>query len=292
MKRNRGYLALPFLAACASFAACSSDPEPSADLGTRLEKDTGVAWTVYVDPRSSEVRFLAPASPVRIGGGTPDENARAFFAHYRESLHASGKPDELRPVSAITDARGGLHLRYEHFLPGTELRVFDSGTTAHFTADGALIWLQTDFHADLESVDPAPMVPREAAIGTAIAHLQASCGAMTGTPVVGTHELGVLAGEEGKPTLVYRSTLDTKSERCTAPTVFVDARTGAPLRLEERVHDVQGLVRGSRAQLINEAGDVKTIDVSVDPASKTPKYLMVTETATPKEQKVRTHQAE
>ncbi|MBX3193157.1 MAG: M4 family metallopeptidase [Labilithrix sp.] len=286
MKKIRSYLTLPLLAACASMAACSSDPE-ELDLDAQLAKDTGVAWTVYRDPRSHEVRFLAPATPVKIGTGTPDENARAFFERYAKELHATAKSGELRAVSTATDPRGGIHLRFEHVLPGTDLEVFDSGTTAHFTPDGSIVWLHTDFHADLERVDPTPAVSNDAAVASAMGHVQSACGVVSGAPNLGSAELGVLAEEEGKPTLAYRVTLDVSSEECIAPAVFIDAKTGAPLKLEERAHAVAGLVRGARAQLLNEH-DVKTINVSSDPASKTPRYRMVTETR-PGESKISTH---
>jgi len=168
----RSAIALSLLAA--SVSACSSDPD-AGGLESQLAADTGTTWVVHRDARSGEVRFLAPLAPVAVGTGTPEAMTRAFFDRYGASLHA--KSDQLRVVLTATDRRGDVHLRFEHFIPGTELRVFDSGSTAHFTADGRVTWVQSDFHADLEGVDRAPSVTEDAALAAAIAHLQGACGA-------------------------------------------------------------------------------------------------------------------
>ena len=95
-----GFAAL--IAACATGPGCSSDVEQSEpDLGARLEADTKVRWVVGKDDRSGEIRYLAPERPVRVtrsSDATPEETARAFFDRYRDALHGTGKPDELRPV--------------------------------------------------------------------------------------------------------------------------------------------------------------------------------------------------
>jgi Zn-dependent metalloprotease len=265
MRKFHRYVGLPLLAACGAIAACSSDPEPT-DLAGQLEKDTGTPWTVYTDPRSHEVRFLAPKTPVPIGQGTPEEKARAFFARYSDALHTSGKSDEIRLVSTATDARGGTHIRFAHFLSGTELPVFGSGSTAHFTPDGAVYWLQADFRADLADVDGNATVTKEAALATAVAHVKSSCGAVQGPPTASAADLGVLSDPDTHAALAYRVQVSVQSEGCRAPAVFVDAKSGAALKIEEGAHAVQEpTVGGSLFFRLKDFRDVKPISVTTVP---------------------------
>jgi Zn-dependent metalloprotease len=255
-------VALASLVAFAGLAGCSSDPQ-APDLSQQLEKDTGASWTVYTDPRSNEVRFLAPKTPVQIGSGSPEENARAFFTRYRDSLHASGRADELQLVGSATDSRGNLHLRFAHFLPGTELPIFGAGSTAHFTPEGAVYWLETDFRADLADLDAHASVTKEDAMAAALAHVQAECGVTGAPPVVAATDLGVLSDPETRATLAYRVAVTAPESSCLAPAVLVDATTGAPLKIEEGGHSVQEpTVGGSLFFRVKDFRDVKPISVT------------------------------
>ena len=278
MANIRRYVGFPLLVACASVVACSTDADPAApDLAGQLEKDTGMKWTVYTDPRSHEVRFMSPERPVQIGAGTPEEKARAFFARYSAALHTSGKADELRIVSSATDARGGVHIRFEHFLPGTDLPVFASGSTAHFTAEGAVYWLQSDFRADLADVDGIATVTKETAIAKALAHVKTSCGAVSGEPTAAAADLGVLSDPETHAALAYRVEISAQSEECIAPSVFIDAKSGVALKIEERAHGIDVTAHGSRFGRLNDAADTKTISVSSVPGgSGSPRFQMIT----------------
>ncbi len=255
-------VAFASLVAFAGLAACSSDPQ-RPDLSQQLEQDTGAPWTVYTDPRSNEVRFLAPKTPVKIGTGSPEENARAFFTHYRDSLHASGRANELQLVGSATDSRGNLHLRFAHFLPGTEIPIFGAGSTAHFTPEGAVYWLETDFRADLADVDAHASVTQEEAMAAAVAHVQAECAVTGAPPVVAATDLGVLSDPETRATLAYRVAVTAPESSCLAPTVLVDATTGVPLKIEEGGHRVQEpTVGGSLFFRVKDFRDVKPISVT------------------------------
>lgn len=83
-------------------AACSSDPDSPPDLRNKLQSDTGTEWAVFSDPRSLEVRFLAPVRPVVIGNGSPEEKARAFFERYRDQLQVGG----TNTTSGVSVAKG------------------------------------------------------------------------------------------------------------------------------------------------------------------------------------------
>jgi Zn-dependent metalloprotease len=280
MHQLRRYLGFSLLAACGAVSGCSSEPDPGTtpDLATRLESDTGVKWTVYVDPRSNEVRFLAPEKPISIGTGTPEENARAFFDRYRDALHASGNGDEIRIVSTATDARGGIHIRFTHFLPGTDLPVFDSGSTAHFTADGSVYWLQADFRADLAALDGVAALTKDEATARALAHVTAACGAIHGAPLASAAELGVLSDPETHAALAYRVRVSVQSERCGAPSVFVDAKSGAALKIEEGAHHIDTpMVGGARFHRLADKGDTKQLSVKLTGTSAAPKYEMTSD---------------
>ncbi|MBX3192567.1 MAG: hypothetical protein KF819_36620, partial [Labilithrix sp.] len=249
------------VAACATVVACSSDPEAPADLPARLETDTGTKWVVYTDPRSLEVRFLAPVEPVAIGEGSPEEKARAFFERYRSELHGTGKRDELRLVDTTVDDDGATHLRFEHVLPGTELPVFDVATTAHFVANGGAYWMQPGFRADLAGVSPTARISREAAIRTAIDHLVATCGPLDEPPELLSVEVGVHAQEGAPAALAHRVRAATESPRCIAPEVLVDALSGAVLATHERASSLWDTSAGARFHLLGDQRDKKTIDV-------------------------------
>lgn len=281
MRRLRRYLALPLVAALGAIGACSSDPPADPDLASQLERDTGMKWNVFVDPRDHEVRFLAPEAPVQIGSGTPEENAREFFTRYGAALHASGKSDELNLVSDVTDPRGGRHIRFEHTLPGTGLPVFHAGTTAHFTADGSVYWMVTDFRADLAGLDPSATVTKEAASSIAIAHIKASCGASRSEPVAARTELGVLSDPETPAALVHRVLVSAQTERCIAPSVFVNARTGVVLSVEERSRSLATTeVGGSRFFRTNDSRDKKSINITFSgPRPSVARYSMISEAA-------------
>jgi Zn-dependent metalloprotease len=282
MRKFRVYVGLPLLAACASVAACSSEPDSGTpDLASRLEKDTGTQWTVYTDPRSHEVRFLAPKTPVQIAGATPEEKARTFFDRYRDALHTSGKSDEIRIVSTARDSRGGIHVRFAHLLPGTELPVFGSGSTAHFTEDGAVYWLETDFRADLADVDGNATVTKEQAIAKALAHVKSSCGALVAQrePTATAAELGVVSDPDTHAALAYRVPVSTDSQRCLAPMVFIDAKSGAPLKIEESAHGIQEpTVGGSLFHRAKDFRDVKPISITTVPGAPS-RFQMVSDDA-------------
>lgn len=276
MRRIHRHIGIPLLALVASQVACSSDPE-SPDLAARLENDTGVAWTVYTDPRSNEVRFLAPKTPVAIGEGSPERKARAFFTRYGDALHASGQADEIRASAAVTDARGGVHVRFAHFLPGTELPVFGSGSTMHFTPEGAVYWMQTDFRADLAAVDGNASVTKGDSMDRAVAHVEASCGAFQGRATASAPELGVLSDPDTHAALAYRVPVAVQSAGCGSPSVFIDAKSGVPLKIEEGAHSVQEpTVGGSLFFRVKDFRDVKPISVTTVPGAPS-RFQMVSD---------------
>lgn len=280
MRRACRVAAVFLVTTLGAVAGCSSEaPRDAAedDLAAQLQHDTGVAWTVYREPGSHAIRFLAPERPVAIGSGTPEDKARAFFARYRSALHASGQPDELELVSTATDARGGIHIRFEHTLPGTALPVFRTGTTAHFTADGSIYWMAPDFPADDTNVDAHATQTSEQAAAAAVAYVKATCGTSRREPVAAAPELGALRDAQGVTALVYRVAVSAESAGCIAPTAFVDARSGGVVELEETARGILSpKIPGSRFYRALDAGsDTKQISVVDSSVAGPGRYSMV-----------------
>ena len=275
MKNIRRLSALSLLVACGSLAACSSDPAPDPDLAARLEADSGVKWTVYRDPDTQEVRFVAPAKPVQIAGATPEDKARGFFTRYGDAFGTKGNEIELS--LARTDRRGGKHLRFVHKIAGTDVRALDVGTTAHFTDDGSVTWFEVAFRGDLDKVDAKPKLAQDEAIGKAIAHVKATCGAIKGDAKSDGVELGASVTQPGPSRLVYRVGVTVASERCGSPAVLVDAKDGSIVALEERQHAIDATAGGTRFELVGDAADVKTFSVTSVADASGPRYQMTSD---------------
>lgn len=261
-KRIRSIVALGLLAGCAGLSACSSDGE-SKELDAQLQEDTGVFWTLERDPRSHEYRFMAPSEPIRIGAGTPEEMARAFFDRYRDSLHGTGMADELRAIESISDdGHGSQYVRFEHYLPGTDIPVFDVRSSALFTKDGKFVLAQPGFRGDLSTVSKTAAISDSQAKSKAIARAQAACGTIKGDPKP-TIKLGVHALEEGASRLAWQVQLMTQSDRCIDPTIVVDATNGDILEVRDSAHRLADRAPGAHYHLMNEATDIKDIAIEL-----------------------------
>ncbi|MDB4937210.1 MAG: family peptidase [Labilithrix sp.] len=262
MKKLRSSVILPLLAAaCASVAACSTgDPSPP-ELADRLQSDTGAKWAVWVDPASHEVRFLSPVVPADIQGTSLEDKARTFFDCYRDQLHGTGRPDELRLVDTTVDDDGSAHLRFAHYLPGTTSEVFEVASTVHFTATGLLAWAQPGFRADLAALPTVARILPDAATKAANDHLAATCGPLDAAMLVLGTDLGVHAHEDRPVALAYRVRTFGASPSCVASDVLVDATTGDVLAVSSRASSFWDTATGARFALLGDKSDRKTIDV-------------------------------
>jgi len=270
------------LASCAAPIACASDPEPKPKaLSARLEEDTGVAWAVYADDQAKAVRFLAPEKPVKTSEASPEAAARAFFDRYRDALFGSDGADELRLVpkneGTPSDA-DGAYVRFEHFLKGTDVRVFDVASTARFTTDGALMWLQSGFRANLGSAPRAAAVAAHEAANKAIVKSTELCGAPVRQDEDGepTSTLGVIT-DAGAARLVWRVQILRSTERCAVPTVTIDATTGDFVTLTDGAQSLWDDAAGVRGEALGDKSNIRRIDVTSRLVSVTGKYLMLTE---------------
>ena len=180
-------------------------------------------------------------------------------------------------MSSLTDARGGEHLRFEHTLPGTGLPVFHAGATAHFTADGSISWLQTDFRADFAGLDASATITMEAASAIAIAHVEASCATGQSTPIVERTDLGVLSNPETRGARLPRPPLGAHRE--VHRTVGLRRRQERARALRRGAVAGEDRGRGDGYYRAKDANDKKSIDITFTGTAAAPSYAMITEAA-------------
>jgi len=240
--------------------ACGTGDAPVDDLDVRLEKDTGVAWGIMTDPRSLAPRVLSPAAPVRIGAGSAEVDARAFFERYKESLGAAGH--ELRVRVNEPEQGGGTYLRFEHYVPGTNLRVFDASSMVHFDSGGAVYLAQPGFRAGLDAIRHAAAITADAALRVAQAILASDCGIGGAAVPSSPPELGVATDEDAPLALAYRIPFREVTDRCLSPQVDIDATTGAVLRVRAGGAALTDHAGGTRFYVRNDKNDVKPLDIT------------------------------
>ena len=241
--------------------ACSSHDD-AKDLQSQLKEDTGVAWGMYVDPRNASPRVLTPATPVHVGGATPEADARAFFNRYSKELGSAGH--DLRVIVDEQELGGGHYVRFQHYLSGTNLRLFDVVSMAHFTADGSIYVAQPGFRTGLDAVEPNAKLSANEAASAAINAAIANCGADPSVQPIDPPELGVLADEAMPFALVYRVKFGFFTARCLAPQFDVDAQAGTVLRAQPGAAAVTDSAPGTRAYVMKDASDMKPLDITLD----------------------------
>lgn len=209
-------------------------PAPKeSPLAKALARDTGVAWTVEVDPRSGEVSFLAPETAVSVGKGTPEAMARAFFRRYAAHSHASPR-EELRVQRAETDPGDGSHyVRFQHFIAGTNIRIDGSVSMATFTSDGKLVWSHAGFRADIARLSTRPAVARSVAISKAEGIAMRNCELASKEGLSSRAALAVMANPEHPAALMWQVTVASKDGRCGEILASIDASTGRELDLHD-----------------------------------------------------------
>jgi Zn-dependent metalloprotease len=99
---------------------------------------------------------------------------------------------------------------------------------------------------------------------------------MDGEPAAQTPELGVLSDPDTHAAPAYRVDVSAQSADCLAPSVFVDAKSGAPIKIEERAHSLEATVGGSRFFRLKDFRDVKPVSVTNVPGSSS-KFQMISD---------------
>ena len=261
-------------------AGCSSDPEAPPEIERKLEADTGTPWNVHRGP-DGEVRYLSPERPVRVGEGAPEDMARAFFARYGKELHGMDQPDELRVSDIVTEEDGATHVRFRHYLPGSDVQVFGASSGAHFTPAGELYYAQPGFRGDLSGLSATPRVTEQDAERAAADAVLTRCGVRADDTRRVEGELEVHAPEDAPSSLVWRLRFDTRGGSCDAPEVLVDAQSGAALEFRDTVESLWDQAAGARFHFFGEQADRKTIDVTKTWDILGTKYVLRTEGAAP-----------
>ena len=262
---RRLFLSAPLLVACATGAGCGSEPDTAPDLAARLEEDTGVSWTVVRDPSSHEVTFMAPARAVKVGDGPPEDVARAFFIKYRDALHGTGSPLELRAQVRDADPNGASHVRFLHFVPGTEIAVHEAATTVTFNATGEFVYAMPSFREGVGAADPKPTGSETEVGARANALALRECALSDEASLkVRNIELIALPRDGRAPTLAWRVDWRIEGGSCAAPEALIDATTGDTLGFRETAERVLDQATGVWFHHGNDPNDRKWIDVSPD----------------------------
>jgi Zn-dependent metalloprotease len=242
-------------------SACGGPKATSpADLASILKDDTGVEWGVLVDPRTHEVSYLLPTSPVEASDDSPEPALRAFFERYGAALHGTGAADELRQFEAVKDSAGVVHVTFRHFVPGTDIPVFDHKSGA-MLKDRRIVSVMPGFRADIKDVAHEARINKDEAVRLAQTRLRTACNAEAETPAVEGATLGVRALANEPAALVWRLRFDGIGV-CRAPEVDVNAITREPFPLYERAPTFTDMGTGFRGRVLAQADDVHALDVT------------------------------
>ncbi len=217
-----------------SSTACSgpSDPAPfEVGLEGQLAADTGVEWSLERGS-AGEVHTMMPVEPVKVGVGTPAEQAKRFLSKYAGSA-AKATGDGLRALpTEPPDEQGLTSVRLNHVVPGTDLPVFDHVSTATFKASGELVIADADFAPGTDKINRIPTLSKENATQRANSVASERCGELGEQPEAPEVTLGVYANG-ASPRLAYRVRSAAEYARCHSPTATVDANTGELLQLSD-----------------------------------------------------------
>jgi len=160
--------------------------------------------------------------------GTPAEIARSLVVEHRAELGLTTMPGEL-VVKREFDGLSGHHLRYEQRIDGVP--VFGSEVSAHVAKDGRPLLVAADVFP-VEGAETTPALNADDARASAASLLAEESGAFESNPprlvVLPCGRLGSLAW------LVEARTADESAR------VFVDAKTGDPLRADDLRRSADG----------------------------------------------------
>jgi hypothetical protein len=207
-------------------------------------------------PAPAETLAAAPGRVILLAGepsrtGAVGEIARALVAEHRDRLGLAAMPGTLELVREF-DSLAGHHVRWRQTLGGVP--VFGSEVSAHVAKDGRPLLVVADVFP-VEGVDTTPRVGSAAALAAA-ADLVADDAA---PPETKAPELVILPeGRRGR--LAWRVDARTEGE---SARVFVDAATGAPIRLDDLLRAADGSadifvpnpVQSERSTAFADAGD-------------------------------------
>ena len=233
MRRLSCCLGILFLASCASGGEAPRGERASAEPTRsqlealeRLQSDSGGAWALTFDAARGAPSHLAGRSmPLLQAGQSHAEASLRFLAAYREIFGITNADAELRVTRSRADALAMHHVRMEQHVGG--VRVAGGEITTHFSADGAMTAVSSNYVPGLSGVDLNPSIDAERAVAIAEARLAAKDahfhpGQFWKAPA---RELLIFAGG-GQGRLAYQVSLYVMSIHPSNLVTYVDAHTG------------------------------------------------------------------
>lgn len=249
--RFRGVGRGVIISTCAVLAAvvvaqsgCSnSSPTPDSPEA-RLQKDTGVPWTVDQNPRTGVPDLVAPTDDDPTvwlkPGVTPEDAARAFITKYKDIWQLRDPATELAVRDVDIDEDGMTHVLFDQTNGGVP--VFGAGLLVHFGDDGTMGYVNGDYFPKLDDAQHTPGIDGAAAIAAAIADAGQKFKPSAVAPIA---ELG-FDGYYGSPRLVWRVRLGgTIGKKPVGRYVMVDAQTSAVVGKVGLVFEVSASGTGS-----------------------------------------------
>lgn len=231
------FLLLAPLPSCATgrgaWSAVPLPPVDAAAFAARLEADTQTRWGVTQDAETKEARMLVPARSVRLPGSDPEDVARSFFRRYRSELHASGESDEIELISEEKSS-SGVHLRFQHHVPGSGLVIPDVVSTFDINSLGETWSITSSFDERFLHLSTADTLSKGQAIDAVKREMLTRCGSSEGFGfwTSWNTKLAVHGRRGGPPALAYLVPFQG-APSCPYSELAVDARTGALLQAQD-----------------------------------------------------------
>lgn len=249
-------------------AACSGDANDelpafeldrsgTESLAARLEADTGTAWYVSAPNVATHARMLAPFGKAIPSPGNALEKGATFFSRYGAALGANQPFDEAVVEEESSFDDGSTNVKYRHMIPGTQLPVFEVGSSLQLNADGSVAFVESAFGLDFGTVRSAT-IDSESAKERANAYVRKKCGSF---PLTASLSLGGFPDQLGRVRLAYRVDLGS-TDRCNDPLVYVDASSGDIIQFQNESRDIFDPQHGGGYYYWADATDTKSLDVT------------------------------
>ncbi len=229
----------------------------TASLANRIEADTGTAWYVSAPHGAAHGRMIAPVGKAIPSQGGALETGARFFSRYGTALGAAHPFDEAVVEEERSFDDGSSSVKYRHLVPGTQLPVFEVGSSLQLNADGSVAFVESAFGLDFGTVRGAA-IDSESAKERANAYVREKCGSF---PITASSALGGLPDQLGHVRLAYRVELGS-TEHCNDPLVYVDAASGTIIQFQNESRGVLDPQHGGAYYYWADATDTKSLDVT------------------------------
>jgi thermolysin len=238
---------------------CNSSSSTPTGIEGRLQKDTGTTWVVDTDPRTNTPDLIAPdgdPAPVLVNGITPEEAALQFLTKYQDAFGTTNIRAELNTIETEVDDDGLTHVRFDQKTTGG-LPVFAAGLGVHFTAQGAIAFVNGSFVPQLAQKAVTPGISDGQAKAAALAQIG-------GTTTASSATLGIESFSTPTPQLAYVVAVKGKDAagKPVSADVYVDAQSSAVLLVDSHVQTDHATGKGVRSYPPLNENDVKSFEVT------------------------------